>query len=167
LNNLIETNPLGVGKRADGISIWSFLYDNIAADLFSGLVTNAATTLQNTLLNLIQTNPLGVGKRSINLQQAETIIVQTISTLVEHFKTFAHQAVSVWTDKQQLAALVKATIADFKVTIGNLAKQLSVLIPSAIAGQVDQLLGSLQSMLIFWTSGLGGSLGPVIGPFPQ
>ncbi|CAF3959857.1 unnamed protein product [Rotaria sp. Silwood2] len=71
LTNLIQTNPLGVGKRdaesdlAARISIADFLYDNILQQLFSGLVTNTFTTATNALTNLIQTNPLGVGKRAI------------------------------------------------------------------------------------------------------
>jgi hypothetical protein len=173
LLGLISSNPLGVGKRsvegdlAARISIFDFLYDNILADLFGGIVTNTATLLQDTLLGLISTNPLGVGKRSVSFQQAEIVIKQTIATLIQNFKTFAHQAVAVWTDKQKLAALVKAAIAEAKSTIQNLAQQLAVLVPETIVQQVDQLLGSLQSTLIFWTSGLGGSLGPVIGPFPH
>jgi len=173
LINLITTNPLGIGKRNAeedlqarlDVNIFSFLYDNVLQQLFSGLVTNTVGTLQNTLINLIETNPLGIGKRSLDFQQAETIVKQTIATLVQRFNTFARQAVTVWTDKQQLAALVKVAIADFKSTIANLAQQLSTLIPATITAQVDQLLGTLQSMLVFWTSGLGGSLGPVIGPF--
>jgi len=161
-----------IGKRdAEGaridLNIFTFLYDNILANLFTGLVTNAANLAQDTLINLITTNPLGIGKRSANFQQIETVIKQTFATLVEHFSTFAHQAVNIWTDKQQLAALVKGAITDFKAIIAVFAEQLSAVIPTTIAGQVDQLLGSLQSMLVFWTSGLGGSLGPVIGPFPH
>jgi len=93
--------------------------------------------------------------------------MQTISTLVQQFQTFVHQALSSLADKQKLATLIKTTIANIKVTIGQLAEKLAVLIPSEIAAQVDQVLGNLQSMLIFYTSGLAGSLGPVIGPFPQ
>ncbi|CAF3447185.1 unnamed protein product [Rotaria sp. Silwood1] len=71
LTNLIQTNPLGVGKRdvesdlAARFSIADFLYDNILQQLFSGVTTNALNTLGSTLTNLIQTNPLGVGKRAI------------------------------------------------------------------------------------------------------
>ncbi|CAF0849811.1 unnamed protein product [Rotaria sordida] len=74
LTNLIQTNPLGVGKRdvesdLDGRidigAVGNFLYDNILQQLFSGLVSNTFNTASNTLINLIQTNPLGVGKRAI------------------------------------------------------------------------------------------------------
>jgi len=167
LTGLITTNPLGIGKRAAGVNIWSFLYDNIAANLFTGLVSNAANLAQSTLLNLINSNPLGVGKRAADFQQIETIVKQSIATIIQHFSTFAQQAVKIWTDKQQLATLVKGAITDFKAIIATLAEELSTVIPSKIAEQVDHVLGSLQSMLIFWTSGLGGSLGPVIGPFPH
>jgi hypothetical protein len=164
-DNLIQTNPLNIGKRAAGINIFQFLHENIFADLFGGLASGTANYLQNSLQNLLN-KPLGIGKRSVSIEQAQTIIVQTISTLVQKFKTFATQAVAAAVnDKQKLVELVKNTIADIKATVAQLAQQLSQLIPSAIANQVTQILALLQSSLVFWTSGLGSSLGPVIGPF--
>ncbi|CAF3454402.1 unnamed protein product [Rotaria socialis] len=71
LNNLIQTNPLGLGKREAQdeilarIEALDFLYDNILGPLFSGLVSNTFSHLSNTLNNLIQTNPLGLGKREV------------------------------------------------------------------------------------------------------
>jgi hypothetical protein len=165
LQNLIETNPLGIGKRAEGINIFQFLYDNIVADLFGGLASNTANFLQNSLQNLLD-KPFGIGKRSVNIQQAKEIIAQTVSTLIEKFKTFARQAITLVNDRQKLTEFVKSNIADIKATVANLAQQLSQLIPSAITTEITQVLAMLQSVLVFWTSGLGGSLGPVIGPFP-
>jgi hypothetical protein len=172
LNGLISTNPLGLGKRnvegdlAARVDILSFLYDNILQDFFSGLVSNTFGHLTNTLNGLITTNPLGLGKRSVSIQQVQETIAQTLTTLIEKFKGFAHQAVAAASiNQQKLAELIKANIADIKAIVANLAKQLSTLIPSTIVDQVSHALAALQSVLIFWTSGLGGSLGPVIGPF--
>jgi hypothetical protein len=220
LNNLIETNPLGLGKRdvqgdlAARVNIFTFLYDNILQDLFSGIVTNTFTTATNALNNLIETNPLGLGKRdarfevsifqflgdnifgplfgdlasntasflqnalndllnkpfatlgkrSVEIQQAQAIIAQTIPTLIQKFKTFAKQAVALLNDRQKLNQLVKDNIAEIKAIVGNLAQQLSQLIPSAIITEVSEVLAILQSVLVFLTSGLGGSLGPVLLP---
>jgi hypothetical protein len=159
--------PLGIGKRADGVNIFQFLYENVVADLFGGLASNTANYLQGALQGLLN-KPLGIGKRSAEIQQAEQTIAQAISTLIEKFKAFAHQAVTVaMVDKQKLVELIKANIADIKAIVANLAKQLSTLIPSTIVNEVSHVLAALQSVLVFWTSGLGGSLGPVIGPFPQ
>jgi hypothetical protein len=165
LNHLIQTNPLNIGKRAAGINIFQFLQENNLADLFGGLASSTANYLQNSLQTLLN-KPLGIGKRSVSIEQAQTIIVETISTLVQKFKTFATQAVAAAVnDRQKLVELVKNTIADIKATVAQLAQQLSQLIPSAIANEVTEILALLQSTLVFWTSGLGGSLGPVIGPF--
>ena len=171
LNNLIQTNPLGIGKRdVDGdvaarLSALSFLYDNILQDFFSGLVTNTFSTLSSTLTNLIQTNPLGVGKRSINFDQIEAIVRPTATVLIQKFKTFVHQALSLLNNKPALAQLVQTLVADIKATVAGLAQQLSQVIPSTITNQVSQVLAGIQSVLVFWSSGLAGSLGPVIGPF--
>jgi len=171
LTNLIQTNPLGIGKRdvegdlAARVGGLSFIYDNILQDLFSGLVSNTFNHLSNTLNNLIQTNPLGIGKRSVDIQQAQAIVAQTVSTLIEKFKTFAHQVSASLNDRQKLTQLIQATIADIKSSVAHLAQQLSQLIPSAITNEVAQALALIQSTLVFWTSGLAGSLGPVIGPF--
>jgi hypothetical protein len=170
LNNLITTNPLGIGKRADGlnVNIFQFLYDNVVADLFGGLASNTANYLQNSLNNLLNKPFGGLGKRSVDIQQAQAIIAQTISTLVQKFKTFAHQAVSSLNNPQKLNQLIQDNIADIKAAVAQLAHQLTSLIPSTISTEVTQVLALLQSALVFWTSGLGGSLGPVIGPFvPQ
>jgi len=172
INGLITTNPLGLGKRdvegdlAARVDFLSFLYDNILQDFLSGIVTNTFGHLTNTLTGLITTNPLGLGKRSASIQQVQETIAQTITTLIQKFKAFAHQAVvAALINQQKLAELIKANIADIKAIVANLAKQLSTLIPSTIVDQVSHALAALQSVLIFWTSGLGGSLGPVIGPF--
>jgi hypothetical protein len=147
---------------------FQFLYDNVVADLFGGLASNTANYLQNSLNNLLNKPFGGLGKRSVDIQQAQTIIAQTISKLVQKFKTFAHQAVSSWNDPQKLNQLIQDNIADIKSAVAQLAHQLSSLIPSTISTEVTQVLALLQSVLVFWTSGLGGSLGPVIGPFvPQ
>jgi len=167
LTNLIQTNPLGIGKRADGlnVNIFQFLYDNVVSDLFGGLASNTANYFQNALNNLLNKPFGGIGKRSVDIQQAQTIISQTVSTLIQKFKTFARQAVSSWNDRQKLNQLVQDNIADIKSTVTHLAQQLSQLIPSTITNEVTQILALLQSTLVYWTSGLGGSLGPVIGPF--
>ena len=171
LNNLIQTNPLGVGKRdaqsdlVARVDFLSFLYDNILQDLFSGLVTNTFGTIGSALNNLIQTNPLGVGKRSVSFDQVQAILQSAASGLTEKFKTFVHQAASLLNNRPQLTQLVQTLIADIKATVAGLAQELSQVIPSAITNQVSQALAALQSVLVFWTSGLAGSLGPVIGPF--
>jgi hypothetical protein len=171
LNNLIQTNPLGVGKRdlesdlAARINPLTFLYENILQDLFTGLVTNTFGTIGSALNNLIQTNPLGVGKRSVSLDQVQAILAPAAAALIEKFKGFVHQALSLLNNRPQLAQLVQSLIADIKATVAGLAQQLSQVIPSAITNQVSQALAALQSVLVFWTSGLAGSLGPVIGPF--
>jgi hypothetical protein len=162
LQNLIQTNPLGIGKRAEGINIFQFLYENVVTDLFGGLASNTANYLQNALQTLLD-KPFG--KRSVDIQQAHAIVAQTVSTLIQKFKTFAHQAVTLLNDRQKLVELVKNSIADIKATVANLAQQLSQVIPSAITTEVTEVLAMLQSTLVFWTSGLGGSLGPVIGAF--
>jgi hypothetical protein len=169
LTNLIQTNPLGIGKRAaDGlnVNIFQFLYDNILSDLFSGLASNTANHLQGALTSLLN-KPLAIlGRRSVDIEQAQAVIIQTVSTLVEKFKIFAKEAVAaVSSDRQQLNQLAKDVIAEIKATITQLAKQLSQLIPSAITTEVSEVLAALQSTLVYWTSGLAGSLGPVIGPF--
>jgi hypothetical protein len=170
LTNLIQTNPLGIGKReaeddlAARVAIWEFLQQNILNELFSGLATNTMNHLSSSLNNLLQGIP-GIGKRSVDIQQAQTIIAQTVSTLIEKFKTFAHQVSASLSDRQKLTQLVQATIADIKSSVAHLAQQLSQLIPSAITNEVAQALALIQSTLVFWTSGLAGSLGPVIGPF--
>ncbi|CAF1334237.1 unnamed protein product, partial [Didymodactylos carnosus] len=168
LNNLITTNPLGVGKRA--ISIWDFLYDNIAAPLFTGLVSNTADLLQNTLVNLITSNPLGVGRRSLN--SAQQIVEQSIAKLVAQFKLFADEALSALAnnDKQKVQALVKSMINYVKVNVAQLSQQLGNelmgAIPSDVVEKIDQVLEVLRTVFIMFSSSLG-SLGPVIGPFPQ
>jgi len=168
LLNLIQTNPLGIGKRADGlnVNVFQFLYDNVISGLFGGLASNTANYLQNSLNNLLQKPFGGIGKRSVDVQQAQTLISQAVSSLVQKFKTFARQAVAAMHDKQKLNVLVQNNIAEIKSTVAQLAKQLSQIIPSTITTEVTQVLALLQSTLVYWTSGLGGSLGPVIGPFP-
>ncbi|UJR37062.1 hypothetical protein I4U23_029767 [Adineta vaga] len=167
LNNLIQTNPLNLGKRAEpiNISIFQFLYDNVVADLFGGLASNTANYLQNTLNNLLNKPFANIGKRSVEIQQAQTLIAQTVSTLIATFKTFAQQAVASLNDRQKFSELVKENIAFIKTTVAALAQQLSQLIPSAIATEISEVLAMLQSVLVFWTSGLAGSLGPVLGAF--
>jgi len=168
LNHLITTNPLGVGKRA--ISVWDFLYDNIAAQLFGGLVSNAANLLQNTLVDLIQTNPLGLGRRSLN--GAQQIIEQSIAKLVAQFKLFANEALSALAsnDKQKVQTLVKSMIDYVKVNVAQLSQQLGNeligVLSSDVAEKVDKVLETLRTMFIVFSNSLG-SLGPVIGPFPQ
>lgn len=49
--------------------------------------------------------------------------------------------------------------------MGSLAQSLSHVIPSDLHNQVAKALGLIQTMLTFWTGGLAGSLGPVLGPF--
>ncbi|CAF1557757.1 unnamed protein product, partial [Adineta steineri] len=109
--------------------------------------------------------PLGVGKRSVNIQQIQTIIAQITSVLSEQFKTFVHQAISSLNDRQKLNELIKENIVLIKATITGLAQQLSTVIPSVLSAQATEVLSQLQSVLVFWTSGLAGSLGPVMGPF--
>jgi len=168
LNNLITTNPLGVGKRA--ISVWDFLYDNIASQLFTGLVSNTANLLQNTLVNLITSNPLGVGRRSLN--GAQQIVEQSFAKLVAQFKLFADEALSALAnnDKQKVQALVKSMIDYVKVNVGQLSQQLGNelmgVISSDVVEKIDKVLETLRTMFIVFSSSLG-SLGPVIGPFPQ
>ncbi|CAF1243907.1 unnamed protein product [Adineta ricciae] len=210
LNNLIQTNPLGLGKRAAlDINIFQFLYDNVIADLFGGLTSNTANYLQNSLNNLLN-KPLGkraaldinifqflydnviadlfgglasntanylqnslnnllnkplanVGKRSVNIQQAQELIAQSVSTLVQQFKTFAKQAIATFNDRQKFVELVKENIAVIKTTVAALAQQLAQIIPAEITNEISEGLALLQSVLLFWTSGLAGSLGPVIG----
>ena len=154
LNNLIQTNPLGIGKRAEGVNIFQFLYENIVADLFGGLASNTANYLQNSLNNLLN-KPFGIGKRSID-------VFPTVAILTEKIRVFFRQAVSVLHDRPQLTQLIQTLVADIKATVADLAEQLSQIIPSAVTNQVSQVLAGLQSMLIFWTSGLAGSLGPVL-----
>ncbi|CAF5125339.1 unnamed protein product, partial [Rotaria magnacalcarata] len=64
---LCSSAPLAVqnSEIEARINALSFLYDNIFGPLFSGLVTNSANLVSNTLNNLIQTNPLGLGKREV------------------------------------------------------------------------------------------------------
>jgi len=169
LLNLIETNPLGIGKRAEGskLNIFQFLNDNVFGELVSSLASNTANYLQNSLNNLLS-KPfanLNIGKREVDIQQAQALVSQTVSTLVQKFKTFAKEAIASKNDRQKLNQLVKDNIADIKSTVTNLAQQLSKIVPQAITNEVAQVLAMLRSMLVFWTSGLGGSLGPVIGPF--
>ena len=154
LNNLIQTNPLGVGKRADGVNIFQFLYENIVADLFGGLASNTANYLQNSLSALLN-KPLGIGKRSVD-------VFPIIAILTEKIRVFVRQAVSLLNDRPQLSQLLQALVADIKATVAELAQQLSQLIPSTLTNQMSHILAGLQSMLIFWTSGLAGSLGPVL-----
>ena len=167
LNNLIQTNPLGIGKREisqSRVDALSFLYDNILQDFFSGLVSNTFGTISSTLTNLIQTNPLNWGKRSLNVaQQFQGILAPIAATLAQKLKSFAHQALSLWNNRPQLAQLIKDTVAEIKATIATVAQQLSQVIPAEITNQLTQVLAGVQSMLIFWTSGLAGSLGPVLG----
>ena len=167
LNNLIQTNPLGWGKREisqSRVDALSFLYDNILQDFFSGLVSNTFGTITSTLTNLIQTNPLGWGKRSLNVaQQFQGILAPIAASLAQKLKSFAHQALALWNNRPQLAQLVNDTVAEIKATIATVAQQLSQVIPAEITNQLTQVLAGVQSMLIFWTSGLAGSLGPVLG----
>jgi predicted transcriptional regulator len=166
LNNLIQTNPLGIGKRAArlDVNIFQFLYDNIVAQLFGDLASNTASFLQNSLNDLLN-KPFGtLGKRSVEIQQAQALVAQTVPILIQKFKTFAQQAVALWNDRQKLNQLVKDNIAEIKAIVGSLTQQLSQLIPSAIITEVSEVLATLQSVLVLWTSGLGGSLGPVILP---
>jgi cell fate (sporulation/competence/biofilm development) regulator YmcA (YheA/YmcA/DUF963 family) len=170
LTNLIQTNPLGVGKRALGLSVnpLQFLYDNVVAEFFGDLASNTAGYLQNALNNLLSKpfQNLNLGKRSVNLQQAQTLVTETVSALIQKFKTFARQAVAVWnTDRQKFTELVKDSIDNIKATVAKLADQLSELIPSAITTEVSEVLATLRSVLVYLTSGLAGSLGPVIGAF--
>jgi len=167
LLNLIQTNPLGVGKRAldSRANIFQFLYDNVLGELFGSLASNTANYLQNALNDLLNGPFELLGKRSVDIQQAQAIVTQTVSTLIQKFKNFAHQAVASWNDREKLNQLVKDAIADIKATVAHLAQQLSQIIPTAITNEVSEVLAMLQSVLTFWTSGLAGSLGPVIGPF--
>jgi hypothetical protein len=166
LNNLIQTNPLGLGKRDArlDVNIFQFLGDNIFGPLFGDLASNTANFLQNALNDLLNKPFATLGKRSVETQQAQAIIAQTVPTLVQKFKTFAKQAVALLNDRQKLNQLVKDNIAEIKAIVGNLAQQLSQLIPSAIITEVSEVLAILQSVLVFLTSGLGGSLGPVLLP---
>ena len=167
LNNLIQTNPLGWGKREisqSRVDALSFLYDNILQDFFSGLVSNTFGTITSTLTNLIQTNPLGWGKRSLNVaEQFQGILAPIAASLAQKLKSFAHQALALWNNRPQLAQLVNDTVAEIKAIIATVAQQLSQVIPAEITNQLTQVLAGVQSMLIFWTSGLAGSLGPVLG----
>ncbi|CAF0850465.1 unnamed protein product [Adineta ricciae] len=164
LNNLIQTNPLGLGKRAAlDVNIFQFLYDNVIADLFGGLASNTANYLQNSLNNLLNKPFANVGKRSVNIQQAQELIAQSVSTLVQQFKTFAKQVIATFNDRQKFAELVKENVAVIKTTVAALAQQLAEIIPAEITNEISEGLALLQSVLVFWTSGLAGSLGPVLG----
>lgn len=171
LTNLIQTNPLGLGKRETQddlvarVDALSFLYDNILADLFSGLVGNTLNHLSNTLLNLIQTNPLGVGKRSIDLQQIQTLLAPLASNLVQKLQNLAQQGVAALADPTKLAQLLLAVVIEIKSTFTTLSQQLSPIVPQTMLNEVSHVLAAAQSALIYWASGLAGSLGPVIGPF--
>jgi hypothetical protein len=159
LLNLIQENPLGVGKRALDFNA------NVFAELFNGLAANAAQFLQNALNDIFSKPYANLRFEVINLEQAKTVIAGAVSTLIETFKKFAQEAIAALNDRQKLSEVVKANIAHVKTIVTQLAEQLSQIIPSTIINEVSEVLASLQSTLIFWASGLGGSLGPVIGPF--
>jgi len=168
LLNLIQTNPLGVGKRdveESRIEALTFIYENILQDLFSGLVSNTFGHLTNTLTNLIQTNPLGLGKRSIDLQQIQTLLAPFASNLVEKLKNLAQQAIGALTNPTKLAQVLLAVVIEIKSTFTTLTQQLSPIVPQSLINEVSNVLAAAQSTLIYWASGLAGSLGPVIGPF--
>ncbi|CAF1546026.1 unnamed protein product, partial [Adineta steineri] len=71
LTTLITENPLNVGKRdvetdlQARVNPFTFLYENVLQQFFTGIVTNAFGAATDGLLNLIETNPLGVGKRDV------------------------------------------------------------------------------------------------------
>ena len=167
LNNIIQTNPLGIGKRSNelNVNILQFVHDKIIVELFSSLTSDTANYLLNSLNNLVNKLIANLGQHSVNIQQVKTIVAETVSKLIHKFKTFAHQAAASWNDKQKLKKIIRENIANIKDTIAQSAQQLSQLIPSTIATEVSDVLATLQSVLVLWTNGFGGSLGPVIGPF--
>ena len=168
LLNLIQTNPLGVGKRdaeEARIEALTFIYENILSDLFSGLVGNTFSHLSNTLLNLIQTNPLGVGKRSVDLQQIQNVLAPIASQLIEKLKKLAPQLVGSLADPTKLAQALLGVVVEIKSAFTTLTQQLTPIVPQNLINEVSHILAAAQSTLVYWASGLGGSLGPVIGPF--
>lgn len=165
LNNLIQTNPLGIGKRADGVNVFQFLYDNVIADLFGGLATNTANYLQNSLQNLLN-KPFGIGKRSISNSEIQSIFAAITSTLIPKLRDLMQETVvAVWDkDQGKFLQLIATALSEIKSTMNTVAQQLFPLIPSELFNQASEILAGLQSLLIFWSSGLAGSLGPVLLP---
>ena len=164
LSNLIQTNPLGVGKRAEGVNVFQFLYDNVIADLFGGLASNTANYLQNSLNNLLN-KPFGIGKRSISAETILNLFAPLSTTLIEKLRNLVGQALNVWTtDRMKFIQLIQTALNEIKTTVTQVAQQMSPFVPADLLAQVSQILAGLQSMLVYWTSGLAGSLGPVLLP---
>ena len=168
LNDLINKNPLGIGKRdledarAGGLT---FFYENVLQDLFSGLVTNTFSTISNTLNDLINKNPLGIGKRNVDEQQIQNILQPVLSSLLQQFQSFIPKIIAAAKNPIAVKQVVDIMKNQIQTSTQSLIQQLSQVLPSNLIKEATQIVNNLQGALTIWSSGLAGSLGPVIGPF--